>query len=280
MTTPPADGAEKISDRQSDSGETPSSSSVVKRLMQLMLLLQLGLASLLIFADATGRSSVFWRDAIQPQVTQPIAPGDQRRPYMPRSVPTAPDDRQPSESPIHLPEGEDSLSFEVSETTSYGRILLLSGRIEHSDAARFERFLDETSPPPDMIALHSPGGRVVDAMQIGSVIRERELDTLMTPGAACVSACPLILFAGVERVVSRSSWVGLHQTYYEEGLFIPTTQAVSEIQSIQAEILRYTQDMGVDPAVHVHALETPPADAYFLVEAELTRYSISTRIVD
>jgi hypothetical protein len=199
---------------------------------------------------------------------------------MPRSVPTLPDDRRPTETPIRLPESMENLSFEVSETTTYGKIVLLSGSIEHGDAARFERVLDEIDPPPAMIALHSPGGRPQEAMRIGSVLREHDLDTLIAPGAACVSACPLILFAGVERVVSRSGWVGLHQTYYDEGIFIPAPQAVSEIQSIQAEILRYTQDMGVDPAVHVHALETPPRDAYFLIEDELIKYLVSTRVVD
>ncbi len=274
-----ATDAAPADDRPAGTGTTRSAANLVKPMLRVLLLVQAGLACLLVFADVTGRRFVV-HDAIQPQVTQPIAPGDQRRPYRPRAVPTAPGERRPDATPIRLPDGTDRLAFDLSETASHGRVILLSGRIEHGDAARFERVLDETSPPPDMIALHSPGGRVQEALRIGSILREHGFDTLMAPGAACVSACPLILFAGVDRVVSRTAWVGLHQTYYDDGVFIATPRAVSEIQSLQAEILRYTQTMGVDPAVHVHALETPPEDAYFLVEGELTKYSVATKLVD
>lgn len=256
------------------------SSMPVKRLMQALLAGQLGLACLLVYADVSGRQSIFGRDAIRPEIMEPVAPGDQRRPYRPRAVPTLPDDRRPAAMPLRLPSDMDRLSFDVMETEAYGRVMLLSGSIEHGDAARFERALDESPAPPAIIALHSPGGRPTEAMRIGQIVRERDLDTLMAPGAACVSACPLILFGGVERVISRKAWVGLHQTYYDDGVFIPMPRAVSDIQSLQAETLRYTQSMGVDPAVHVHALETPPDDAYFLVEAEMKRYEVATKIVE
>ena len=101
----------------------------------------------------------------------------------------------------------------------------------------------------------------------------------MPPGAACVSACPLILFSGSERLVSRASWIGLHQAYYDEGVFIPS-RPVRDIQTLQAETLLYTQEMGADPTVHIHALETPPEDAYFLVEDELTGCAVATRIIN
>ena len=42
-------------------------------------------------------------------------------------------------------------------------------------------------------------------------IREAGWDTIMQPGAACFSACPYILAAGVERQVSRSALVGVDQ---------------------------------------------------------------------
>jgi len=37
-----------------------------------------------------------------------------------------------------------------------------------------------------------------------------------------------------------------------------------------AQCQKYLQEMGVDPALWIHAMETPPARMYFLSNAELT----------
>ena len=139
-------------------------------------------------------------------------------------------------------------------------------------------YLEDLDEMPDAVALHSPGGRVVAALEIGRLIRDRGLATLMSPDAACLSACTCILAGGVERGVSKSAWEGLHQTYFDQSVVIPVFFAVRSIQNGQAEVMEYLDEMGFDPLIVVPALKTPPEDIYLLVEEELLAFRHATTV--
>lgn len=249
--------------------------------VRLCLAAQVALAVAILAGD--GQDWLLWRgrDTVAPVPTEPVRPGDQTRPFRPVSVPVHRDPARRLDSPVRLPQVlPRRLTFSMQEAEGYGRVLLLAGTIEPGDALRFAGELEAMPEPPDIIALHSPGGRVVEAQEIGRLIRRKGLDTLIPPDASCLSSCPYILAAGVERVVSRSGWVGLHQSFYDENSILPAFLAVQGIQHGQGDTLAYLGEMGVDPLVLVHVLKTPPDDIYLLVEDELTAYRLATRVVD
>ncbi len=62
----------------------------------------------------------------------------------------------------------------------------------------------------DLVALHSPGGVVSEALSIGKQVRGAELSTAVLAGSMCVSSCPYILAGGEERLVSGRGIVGRH----------------------------------------------------------------------
>ena len=248
-----------------------------RRLLGFLLVVQIGAAAALVGTDIARDVLPALAPPIAPRETAPVAPGDQLRPYSPRAVPTRPG--QP-DSPITLPGDPSGMTFEMTDLDGYGPVMLLSGGIARGDSDRFERALDMASPAPIAVALHSPGGIVVEALRMGTVIRERGLDTVMTADAACVSACPLVLFGGVDRQISRKAWVGLHQASVRETTYLPFRIAISDIQTLQGEVMRHTEGMGVDPSVHIHALSTPPEDVYYLVPDQLEAYRVATVLVD
>jgi hypothetical protein len=212
--------------------------------------------------------------------TEPVSPGDQTRPYAPASVPAHGPGR-PVDSPIVLPQALPvGLTFTEQETADYGRVLLVAGSIEAGDALRFLSHVENLDEPPRTVALHSPGGRVAEAQRIGRFIREQGLSTLIVPDAACLSSCPYMLAGGVERTVSRTAWVGLHQHYHDERTILPAFLAVQGIQDGQGDTLAYLGEMGIDPLILVHVLKTPPDDIYLLVEEELLDYGLATEVVD
>lgn len=106
------------------------------------------------------------------------------------------------------------------------------------------------------------------------------MNMLIVPDAACLSSCPYVLAGGVERTVSRTGWVGLHQHYQDRKTILPAFLAVQGIQHGQGDTVAYLGKMGIDPLVMVHALKTPPDDIYLLVEDELTRYHLATKVID
>jgi len=124
------------------------------------------------------------------------------------------------------------------------------------------------------VELHSTGGSVADALEIGRTLRDAGLDAAVPAGRLCLSACPYILAGGVTRAVGEGAAVGVHQHYHGENSYLPAFLAVEDIQRGQAEVLAHLARMGVDPLVMVPALSTPPAEIYVLVPEELERYRL------
>lgn len=210
----------------------------------------------------------------------PVSPGDQVRIYEPNRV--SPEFLSPVDFPgVDLPkELPPRLSFTMHADAELGEFLLLNGGIERDDAKRLESFLAVLENPPLTVALSSPGGIVEEALEIGKVLRERQIKTAVLPGMACVSACPYILAGGAERRVSRNSIVGLHQHYYETPGYMPVYFAVNDIQRGQGKTMEYLIEMGVNPGIMAHGLSTPPNDIYVLVEEELLASQLATHMTD
>ncbi|PZO75578.1 MAG: hypothetical protein DI629_17105 [Mesorhizobium amorphae] len=215
-----------------------------------------------------GQSNGWWQEteladgpttiAAPPDVTTsgPVAPGD-TTPFVPAS--------------LDAPRGEMAFALEK------GGVLSARGTIDPKAAERFAAELDERGEYVKTVLLDSPGGSLEDALRMGRAIRERELRTSVPKGAQCASSCPLVLAGGVERAVAEGASVGVHQIYAaEDQAKARAAQAMSDAQSTTARISRYLSEMGVDPAVWLHALDTPPRALYRLSAAELAQYRLST----
>jgi hypothetical protein len=132
------------------------------------------------------------------------------------------------------------------------------------------------------VALNSPGGSVDDALAIGALIREQGLATSVAAGALCASSCPLVLSGGAERRAAEGAAVGVHQIYATVAPgALPTGlraagEAMSDAQKTTAVITRHLSAMGVDPALWLHALETPPDRLYYLTPEEMTALRLVT----
>lgn len=246
------------------------------RVLQAMLAAQIALAGLIVFGDFQRVLPGLWQRDPAPPAAVPVRPGDQTRRYAPRDLPrvqpAGPDFPRSDSVPARL---------QFTEMRADGiETVLLEGAIEPGDSARFADYLEQRSAPPDLIALHSPGGSVTDALEIGRMIRDAGLPTRMHAGAACFSACPYILAAGTERQVSRKALVGVHQHYFGENTLLPAFVAVQSIQHGQGEVLDYLDAMGIDLRLSAKAMQTPPDNIYILLEEELTGFAMATEMVD
>jgi hypothetical protein len=195
-----------------------------------------------------------------PSLSDPVRPGDQTRRFNPsRPVPGAADP---------LPERL------MLTSVSGGTAILLEGAIEGGDAARILKLIGELPQPPARAILNSPGGSVQDALELGRALRLAGMETQMRSGDICYSACPYLLVAGTTRTVPEDAFVGVHQHYFGESTLLPAFVAVEDIQRGQGEVMRYLDQMGIDPMLMQHALVTPPDEIYVLLPEELVRYGI------
>jgi len=248
-----------------------TSAGVIKGILGL----QLGMAGLMFGSDLLAGWQGFSFAPDAPRIDTPVRPGDQTRRYRPGDLPAGPANR-PFPAPTDMPE---RLMFEPLSRDG-AAVLRATGTIAPGDGARFVAWLAEAGTAPVLLSLNSPGGSVADALEIGRAVRAAGLNTELTGGDICLSACPYILAGGVERVVDGAGYVGVHQHYFGENVALPAFMAVEDIQRGQGQVMEFLDEMGVDPLVMRHALVTPPDEIYILLPDELERYRIVTGTTD
>ncbi|MCR4268138.1 hypothetical protein [Nitratireductor sp. ZSWI3] len=156
-----------------------------------------------------------------------------------------------------------------------GGVLAVDGMIDQGAAARFRTMLDALRGEVSTVTLDSPGGALGDAMAMARLIRRHGLATRVDDGAICASSCPLVLAGGVERQAGERALIGVHQFHAVRTAASPA-QAMADAQLVTARITRHLSEMGVDPALWLHALDTPPHDLYGLTQPEMLRYRLIT----
>jgi len=113
---------------------------------------------------------------------------------------------------------------------------------------------------------------VDEALALGRHLRKSGLKTAILAGEYCFSACPYVLAGGATRSIDEDALVGVHQHYFGESTLLPAAFAVEDIQTGQAQVMIYLDEMGIDPMVMSHALGTPPDQIYVLLPQELRHY--------
>ena len=166
-----------------------------------------------------------------------------------------------------------------------GGALTVTGTIMPGSAAGFAEQVAAFAEYIKTVALDSPGGSVADALEMGRLIREKGFATSVAAGALCASSCPLVFAGGSERVASPTAAIAVHQIYAATpadstlaSRLAAAGSAMSDAQSMTAEISRYLLDMGVDGEVWLRALETPPDRLSYFSPADLTRLKLATRL--
>lgn len=243
------------------SGDAPKRANI-GRVLTGVLIFQLGLAALLIAGDLHSglRMPSFAPKA--PSLTEPVRPGDQTRRFRPDRAPPGGQPMRTDPLPKRL----------VLTDVAGGEAVLLEGAIADGDAERILKQIAQLPVAPSRIILNSPGGSVRDALVLGRAVRDAGYETEMRAGDICYSACPYLLAAGVARRLPDDASVGVHQHYFGESTILPAFIAVEDIQRGQGEVMRYLDQMGIDPLVMQHALVTPPDQIYVLLREELIRY--------
>lgn len=245
--------------------------------IKFILGLQVGIGAMLVLGDIGTGLQGLGPAPRAPSLTERVRPGDQTRRYRPDDLPAdAPGRPFP-------PLGEMPPRLALStETVEEAAVLRLVGEIAPGDAARVADLLREAladGAGPSTVYLHSPGGSVADALQLGRTLRDTGLSTAIAAGEVCLSACPYLLAAGIERRVDETGQVGVHQHYFGQNSVQPAFLAVEDIQRGQADVVRHLTEMGVDLRIMALLLDTPPDEIYVLLPDELTDFALATELL-
>lgn len=209
------------------------------------------------------------RDAILPGISTPVLP----------PVSPSPAQGDNAEKPAQRPEvttPNELLRDAMRFTLEKDGVLRLQGTIAPGSAAAFSSEIERVGEYVKRVELDSPGGSVQDALAMAKLIREKGYVTHVSSGKLCASSCPIVFSGGKERKADKGAAIGVHQVFTPGGQSLLPGQAVSSAQSITAEITRHLQEMDVDPALWLHALDTPPDRLYYFNAQELEKYRMVT----
>src|SRR5215471_16875484 len=86
-------------------------------------------------------------------------------------------------------------NIEVRNDSAWGQRIVIIGPIVLGDAEKFQAV---ATPLPDgtPVSLHSQGGLIFTAFNIGTTVQQRHFKTIVTGPSTCVSACSLIWLSG------------------------------------------------------------------------------------
>lgn len=184
-------------------------------------------------------------------------------------------DNEPAAPPLPRPDGQ--LSSKMTfELVADGK-LRVTGTIHPGSAKAFAEEVEKRGPYIKTVVLHSPGGSVSDALEMGRLIRKKAFATQVEAGRYCASSCPLVFAGGVERRAGEKAVIGVHQI----SAFAPvgvTAGNMAEAQRISAVCQKFLKEMGIDLEVWTHAMETPKEKLYTFKRDELLSLKLATEV--
>jgi hypothetical protein len=124
-----------------------------------------------------------------------------------------------------------------------------------------------------VVLLASPGGNLLSALGIGTLIHASGMMTFVPDDATCASACGLIWLAGRTRLISSSGRVGLHAAWRGDD------QERRESGSGNAVAGAYLAKLGFDYDFIAFASSAPPDEMRWLHPAEAKKYGIAYRVL-
>ncbi|MEM9731967.1 MAG: ATP-dependent Clp protease proteolytic subunit [Pseudomonadota bacterium] len=202
-------------------------------------------------------------------------PGDQTRPYLPRTMPLGPSRDTPVLpgyfGPLDSQVMAAPMDFHRGPNGNYSAI----GTIAPGTAKRFAAYLAENPKQIDTLYLHSPGGSVSDGLAMAKAVRAAGINTRVPAHGYCASSCPIVMSGGLYRSAGERAWVGVHQIYAPPPASGTLQRGMSDAQTVSAEVQNLLVQHGVDPQVWIFAMQTPSASLYVLRPDQLRRWRMA-----
>ena len=125
-----------------------------------------------------------------------------------------------------------------------------------------------TDKKPKLMLLDSIGGNIYGALQFAKYVRKNQMDTWISEGSACASACALVFLAGIERTCEGKLLVHQFLPAIEyENEKIRTDVAWISIQRIIGETITLLNDLDTPRFVFERIFTSP--ELYEFTEAEM-----------
>jgi len=225
------------------------------------------------YAQMRAQSEAQEQLASLPPVSLPDAEPDISRTTVTELLPSVRREHKPL-----LRRGDERLKSAMSFDLRADGRLMATGTIRPGTAKVFAAEIEKRGNYVKTVVLHSPGGSVSDAIEMGRLIRQQQFATEVESGRYCASSCPLVFAGGLERRAGERAAIGVHQVtaLVANGSALGAIEGMDSVQRMSAECQKYLLDMAIDPMVWVHAMQTPPDQLFYFTGDELLKLKLAT----
>jgi len=160
----------------------------------------------------------------------------------------------------------------AAEITQTDRTYKINGEIVAGDYIKLLRLVVNNKAGA-RIRLNSNGGDLNEALKIGELVNKLNLETIVSKGDYCASACFFIWLNGERRTALRIQKdvdqfnIGLHRPFLSS---VTTDQASRQRQiDVQRETIRYLEDKLIPRRIIDLMMSRPSNEIYWLTETDL-----------
>jgi hypothetical protein len=150
--------------------------------------------------------------------------------------------------------------------------IAMSGKIEPGDDAKLHELLQDRyrhHRKTTYIALDSPGGNVMSALEIASTLYKNGINTAVGPNTMCASACFYLFAAGPKRIFSKDAEIGVHSIGIAGNDGGGPDVETDTTAGMDTVIARMFHDIGVPDGITGKMIATPPQDMAWLKSYDL-----------
>lgn len=152
--------------------------------------------------------------------------------------------------------------------------ILAKGIIMPGDVEALSSFINGL-PRTDRVrslVVNSPGGNLLEAERLASVITKYKLSVFVPPGSQCSSACFLIFAAASARFAAPDSFIGVHR------VSLPSGEETATSRELTIDMARNLAQEGVPNAIVGKLVTTPPGEATWLTASDFA--SMGVQFID
>ncbi|WP_244427143.1 hypothetical protein [Methyloferula stellata] len=157
--------------------------------------------------------------------------------------------------------------------TDKGAMIALKGDIALSDADALEtrmRAAEANGHAIRGLMLDSLGGNLVGGLALARLVRAHtDLQTTVSYGATCASACFLVFAAGQTKFADYGSSVGIHGAADKSGRVTEDAMAATRAMA------RFSMEVGVPAPIAQKLINTPPDTIVWLSAADLRSMGVA-----
>jgi len=126
-----------------------------------------------------------------------------------------------------------------------------------------------------ILELDSTGGNIEAAIDIGRLLRQRELAASVDRDARCLSACVYVLAGASRRIVNQYATVGIHRPYDPDDRADSPEQQKAKQARWGTLITKFLGSVNVPSRLYEDSLFIPPDRMKILSAGELQQYGLN-----